>query len=599
MATSIFKEYFKGYEILGEIGRGNARVLKARHLVSGNLVAIKHFAFNTDADTLRRFQRESEIMKSIQHDHIVKIVDVHLDAELPYIVMQLIEGGDVRRLLKERGTLDVDTVIQLAYHMTEALDAIHANGVVHRDIKPENIMYRRHANGELHFLLTDFGIAKLREQTTTVTGSSMLTYEYASPEQFNHSRTVSSPTDYYSLGIVLYECLTGRVPFEYKDEDLLWHINRVIEHPVPAPELPDNRFLPPALSQLIYGLLTKQAGSRITQSADIRQLLQLAVMENEQHRHPAYVSARKTMKLAKTLQVAKTLKVPGVLKAPALPVAVKGKKKEVAFTIMGVLLFSAFMMGMWAVFPHNRNDQPDEDNATLLPVDSVSMPVHKRVLSHNQPAITPLVHTVSSVVRNMPIAAADQPQDDGVPLQNGMYFDDFSDDVDSIWENGKDANSEFKFQNGKYIIKGLTDSLTYHATVKFNLDIQKDFSMSASATQWGNEPDEAYGINFCGDTDNDSYFVYYITANGYYAIGSMLNGDWQPIINWTHSDHIRAHNEMNTLAIEKKNNSIFFYINDKVENVLPFTGGYGSCFGLRVDGAQTVAFDQLIVKGSH
>src|SRR5438093_757703 len=105
MATSIFKEYFKGYEILGEIGRGNARVLKARHLESGSLVAIKHFAFNTNPDTLRRFQRESEIMKSIQHDHIVKIVDVHLDAELPYIVMQLIEGGDVRRLLKDRGTL--------------------------------------------------------------------------------------------------------------------------------------------------------------------------------------------------------------------------------------------------------------------------------------------------------------------------------------------------------------------------------------------------------------------------------------------------------------------------------------------------------------
>jgi serine/threonine protein kinase len=278
MATSIFREYFKGYEILGEIGRGNARVLKARHLVSDNLVAIKHFAFNTDADTLRRFQRESEIMKSIQHDHIVKIVDVHLDAELPYIVMQLIEGGDVRRLMKERGTLEVDTVIQLAQHMTDALDAIHAKGVVHRDIKPENIMYRRMTNGELHFLLTDFGIAKLREQTNTVTGSSMLTYEYASPEQFSHAKTVSTPTDYYSLGIVLYECLTGSVPFAYNDEDLLWHINRVIESPVPDPELPEDRFLPPSLLQLLHGLLTKQAIYRLNDSAQVRQLLQQAAV---------------------------------------------------------------------------------------------------------------------------------------------------------------------------------------------------------------------------------------------------------------------------------------------------------------------------------
>ena len=113
MATSVFREYFKGYEILGELGRGNARVLKAKNLVTGELVAIKHFAFNTDADTLRRFQRESEIMKSIEHHCIVKILEVHLDAELPYIVMQLIEGGDLRSLLKSHDTLDIPSVIAL------------------------------------------------------------------------------------------------------------------------------------------------------------------------------------------------------------------------------------------------------------------------------------------------------------------------------------------------------------------------------------------------------------------------------------------------------------------------------------------------------
>lgn len=588
MATSIFREYFRGYEILGEIGRGNARVLKARHLVSGNLVAIKHFAFNTDPDTLRRFQRESEIMLSIQHDHIVKIVDVHLDAELPYIVMQLIEGGDVRRLLKERGTLEVDTVIQLAQHMTDALDAIHAKGVVHRDIKPENIMYRRLPNGELHFLLTDFGIAKLREQTNTVTGSSMLTYEYASPEQFSQARTVSTPTDYYSLGVVLYECLTGTVPFAYNDEDLLWHINRVIECPIPEPVLPADRYMPPSLLQLLHGLTAKQAVHRLNDTAHVRQLLQQAAVENAQSRFHK-PGASKTKKLTQ------------VFNKPVVQQAVVGKKKEVVFTILGVLLFSAFMMGMWAVFPNkpSKGDK-DEEAAAVLPVDSVSVAqVSRRTHAPlAKPLITPVVNAVPHP--NV-IAAVNTPEqrDAGVTLQNGMYYDDFSDDADSIWDTGKDENSIFKFEHGKYVIKGLTDSLTYHATVKFDLDIQKNFSISASATQWGNEPDEAYGINFCGNTDIDAYYVYYVTANGYYAIGSITNGDWQPIVNWTKTSNVRPDNEMNTLSIEKRNNSIFFYINDKVENVLPFTGGYGSCFGLRVDGAQTVAFDQLIVKGSH
>jgi serine/threonine protein kinase len=590
MATSIFKEYFKGYEILGEIGRGNARVLKARHLGSDTLVAIKHFAFNTDADTLRRFQRESEIMKSIQHDHIVKIVDVHLDAELPYIVMQLIEGGDVRRLLKDRGTLEVDTVIQLAQHMTDALDAIHAKGVVHRDIKPENIMYRRLPNGELHFLLTDFGIAKLREQTNTVTGSSMLTYEYASPEQFSHARTVSTPTDYYSLGVVLYECLTGTVPFDYNDEDLLWHINRVIECPIPDVGLPDNRFLPPSLLQLLHGLLAKQAVHRLNDTAHVRQLLQKAAVENAQSRY------------VKPASVPKTKKVTQVLANTKVPAAVAGKKKEIVFTILGVLLFSAFMMGMWAVFPHKEGEGSGDDTATVLPVDSVAVASvnRKTIPTHtNKTLITPAVHETPAEEIS-PVANAGTPAqtDAGVSLQNGMYYDDFSDDVDSIWEIGKDENSVFKFSHGKYIIKGLTDSLTYHATVKFDLNIERNFSVSASATQWGNEPDEAYGINFCGNTDTDAYFVYYITSNGYYSIGAMTNGDWHPIINWTHTSNIHPNNEVNTLNIEKRNNSIFFYINDKVENVLPFTGGYGNCFGMRVDGAQTVAFDQLIVKGS-
>jgi Serine/threonine protein kinase len=121
-------------------------------------------------------------------------------------------------------------------------------------------MYRRLPDGTLHFVLTDFGIAKLREQSDgiTATGASMLTYDYASPEQFNQSKTVSTPTDYYSLGVVLYECLTGRVPFEFEQGDLLYHINRVISCPVPEV----NISFKVSITSFIAGVVARLVGKK-------------------------------------------------------------------------------------------------------------------------------------------------------------------------------------------------------------------------------------------------------------------------------------------------------------------------------------------------
>lgn len=575
MATSIFREYFKGYEILGELGRGNARVLKARSLATGDLVAIKHFAFNTDAATLLRFQRESEIMKSIQHDYVVKIIEVHLDAELPYIVMQLIEGGDLRSLLKTSGTLDLATVITLAHHMTEALDAIHEKAIVHRDVKPENIMFRRLATGEIQFLLTDFGIARLREQadSITVTGASMLTYDYASPEQFNQSKTVAAPTDYYSLGIVMYECLTGAVPFEYEQDNLLMHINRVISCPVPVPLMPDGHTPPPGLLQLLEGLLRKQPGHRLCDAVSVRRLLQLAALEDLQG--------------MKALPPA----VPGHTVTynppPAAPVA----KKRWRFTATLVFLLLAIAI----LF--SRTNLARHQTAFLSPTlpGTVSLPTAetKQVLPKEAAHIirtrrTPAVTAASLVT---------PPADPGVSLVNGMYYNDF-DQRDSLWDTGKDDNSEFILLDGKYIMKGLKDSLSYSSSIKLNMDMEKNFTVIANATHLGEGVGDPFGIIFCGDEATDAFFVFYITSNGYYSIGTSVRDQWNVLVDWTASSNLRQDAEMNIFSIERRGPVFRFLINDKLEKILPFTGSYGSFFGLRVDGTQSVAFDQFIVKGS-
>lgn len=578
MATSIFREYFKGYEILGELGRGNARVLKARSLQTGELVAIKHFAFNTDPDTLRRFQRESEIMKSIEHDYVVKIIEVHLDAELPYIVMQLIEGGDLRSLLKNYGTLDMATVIRLAHHMTEALDTIHAKAVVHRDVKPENIMYCRLPNGEIHFLLTDFGIAKLREQsdTITVTGASMLTYDYASPEQFNQSKTVSTPTDYYSLGVVLYECLTGRVPFEYEQDDLLMHINRVISAPIPVPHLPGGQLLPPSMLELLLGLMAKQGLYRLADPVKVRHLLRMATIEDLRGISIPVAEEKHTIPYQSQ-------------NAPAR------KKADITFITLLLLVLSVVIFFSWTTLVKNETQAAEpltKPDAKIVPTS-----VTKQTLSIGTRQ-RPVVHTRYSPV-TMPETTAEPAFEPGIDLVNGMYFNDFSDPQDSSWDLGRDDNSEYNVVEGKYIMKGMADSLSYSSSVKLNLDTDKDFSITANVTHMGGSGDDPYGINFCGNKEQDCYLIFYITANGFYSIGTLVKDQWNVLVDWTASSHIRPETEVNTLSVEKQQGMLRFLINDKLEKVLPFTGGFGSHFGMRVDGAQTVSFDQFIVKGAH
>lgn len=584
MSTSIFKEYFKGYEILGELGRGNARVLKARNVRTGELVAIKHFAFNTEPDAIRRFQRESEIMKSIQHDNIVKVFEVHLDAELPYIVMQLVEGGDLRSLLKLHGSLDIPTVIRLAHHMTEALDAIHAKSVVHRDIKPENIMYRHLPTGELHFLLTDFGIAKLREQTEgiTATGASMLTYDYASPEQFNQSKNVSTPTDYYSLGIVLYECLTGAVPFEFEQDDLLYHINRVISCPLPTPLTPSGQTLPPSLLKLLQWLTEKQGSSRLSDPVNVDRLLELASLEDMQA-GSAPVRKLNARNNTKTIS----------LIAP--PRSRSGKKREISFMVLVLILIGTAVFFSW-------NNLVKSNEVTTQPIVINEPAPLVSNIKYSLPKSTGLVTLgeASYMPAAIPVFTEEVTDNNaGVPLVNGIYYNDFSNERDSLWHPGKDENSEFNFIDGKYVMTGLIDSLSYSSSIKFNLDITKDFTVVANTAHWGDSAGDPFGINFCGNEEEDEYYIFYITSNGFYSIGSSVRGEWNVLVDWTETRNIRKEADLNILSIEKQADSLRFLINGKLEKVLPFNGGFGNYFGLRVDGAQTVSFDQFIVKGSQ
>lgn len=289
MPTVSFNTHLPDYEILSELGRGNTRVLKARHLPTGDIVAIKQYAFAADADTLRRFERESQIMTQIDHPNVVRVREVQLGATMPYVVMDYVEGGDLRGLLRKEGQLDMLTTIRLGLQMTGAFRAMHDFQVVHRDVKPENILYRKLISGELHFLLTDFGIAKFwaDDSIKTLTGQSLMTYEYAAPEQFDNPRQVDEAADYYALGIVLYECLTGKAPFVLQNEmGLARFMQQVLTAPMPSPVLPSGQSLPASLITLLTGLLTRDPQKRLSNTDQMELLLEKSRVEQLQANWP-------------------------------------------------------------------------------------------------------------------------------------------------------------------------------------------------------------------------------------------------------------------------------------------------------------------------
>lgn len=384
MPTVSFNTHFPGYNVLGEISRSNARVLKARHIDSGDLVAIKHFALNTDADTLRRFERESTIMTRMEHPNIVRVREVRLEAELPYIVMDYVEGGSVRQLLETQGNLSVELTIRLGLQVLNAFRLIHAQGIVHRDVKPENILYHRLASGELHFLLTDFGVARLHEQRVTVTGQSLMTYEYAAPEQFDNPRQVNEETDYYGLGVVLYECLTGHVPFPMDSQTgIVTFMNTVMHNPVPPPALPNGQFLPGSLENLLRQLLAKNPAERLHNPDTVKLLLKQAEVEdlNREAGQTGVVSATRPEPVRTAAPVE-----PQFRKEPSAPAATTRQTQPLPsrepvqtrssrpVVPMAILAGAVALAGVWA-YLYFRNPDSTTNPSSTVPQSSIQQSV--------------------------------------------------------------------------------------------------------------------------------------------------------------------------------------------------------------------------------
>ena len=257
------------YEIISQTGVGGmATVYTARDNVLNRKVAIKVLKdeFTTDEEFVKRFNSEAQAAASLSHPNIVSIYDVGNEDGIYYIVMELVRGKTLKQIITEEGALPWKWSVNIAMQIASALETAHKNNIVHRDIKPHNIIITEDGVAKV----TDFGIAKaVSNSTITAFGTTIGSVHYFSPEQAKGGYT-DAKSDIYSLGVVMYEMLTGRVPFD-SDTSVSVALKHMQEPPVPPMEINDN--IPQAVNDIILKAMEKEPMARYqTATAMIRDL---------------------------------------------------------------------------------------------------------------------------------------------------------------------------------------------------------------------------------------------------------------------------------------------------------------------------------------
>ena len=253
------------YQIESLIARsGMASIFRATDLRDGKTVAIKipHPEMECDPIFFERFQREEEIGKKLDHPGVMKVYpnDQRRD---PYIVMEWVNGRLLRQLVQEQRPMPPERAIAIVVQICRALEHIHGHGVIHRDLKPENIMIDEHDN----IKVIDFGISAnvgSRRITFAKLSDTMGTPDYISPEQVQGGRG-DARSDVYAVGVMLYEMLTGQVPFTGSNPFVIMN-NRLLNNPIPPREL--NPAITPQMQEVLYRALERVPSKRYRNARD-------------------------------------------------------------------------------------------------------------------------------------------------------------------------------------------------------------------------------------------------------------------------------------------------------------------------------------------
>ena len=269
MAGSMIGRTFNNrYKLTERVGLGGmAEVYRAEDNVLGRTVAVKVMLpqYAADPTFTKRFRQEAASAANLQSPYIVSIYDWGLDGETYYIVMEFLRGTDLKTAIKERGAINQRKAAEIGSQVAQALSVAHAGGIIHRDIKPQNIMIQPDGN----IKVMDFGIARAGDAGLSQTATVLGTAHYVSPEQAQ-GKELTGASDIYSLGVVLYEATTGKLPFDGQDAVSV-AVKQVNE--LPAPPSTINPNIDPALEAIIMKAMEKDPERRFKDASEMRHVL--------------------------------------------------------------------------------------------------------------------------------------------------------------------------------------------------------------------------------------------------------------------------------------------------------------------------------------
>jgi serine/threonine protein kinase len=569
--TKMLGKSIDRYHIVEQLGEGGmATVYKAFDTRLERNVALKVIrAGQVDAPGfLQRFEREAKALAQMSHPNIVKVLDFGDYEDQLYLVMEYLPGGTLK---EKMGTqVSCQEAARLLIPMTKALGYAHTRKIVHRDIKPANILLTESGQP----MLSDFGIAKILESDEAVdltgTGVGIGTPEYMAPEQAM-GKEVDHRVDIYALGIVLYELLTGRKPFEADTPVAV--VLKHISEPLPRPK-DFVSTLPEFAERVIFKSLAKEPEDRFQDMESFEKALEKFLQPSEAEtrlEEPDTVFQPQTQtkpyqsdsygEPSSTLS-RETASRPGTESVYAAK-PVKKRSSIPIFLILGIVLVGIVIVGGIIAVVAGAMIFGDEEPTAIAAEELLFTETPFQIIPDTVQPTDIIMPTMTSLPPDEVLPTATEMPTQVLPTPEpelyALLVDDFS-DPNSGWEIGDFDNGSVGYKDGAYFVISLTENMNmWGAAFRDFTDVVIEVDTNQIYGPANNNND--YGVMCRVQSEGDGY-SFNISGDGFYSIQRAVDDDFLDLVEWTFSDVIRQGNAVNHMKVICDGSKLVLFVND-------------------------------------